>query len=271
MINYNSYNIAFNANPYSRKLKFKKDDFFVKIHGYGRNAAWAGIVKNTADDASNYIRRDWNFENVIKMITIGITKANKELTDAAKRTHTGILRKPREGWQSDSDWRGFELITRYENGRYASYTERLDTTCTKKLNNPFKLIRLSIPVNKPSGEKYILHAEPQYIDNAFELISKLFENYKQNYVIKEASPQDIKKINSIIAKIRWILAHATPWERGSDAISNVFIRAMYKAATIKSYPLSKGVSLDLEAYCTNLSDYQKKFVEYFEKPPIVIE
>ncbi len=67
------------------------------------------------------------------------------------------------------------------------------------------------------------------------------------------------EINETIAEIRWIMAHATPWSRGSDAISNVFMRAMYKAIGIKSYPLQKGVSLDLEAYCTELEDYKSGF------------
>lgn len=35
------------------------------------------------------------------------------------------------------------------------------------------------------------------------------------------------------------------------------MRAMYKSVGVKSYPLAKGVSLDMEAYCTNLADYKK--------------
>ena len=60
------------------------------------------------------------------------------------------------------------------------------------------------------------------------------------------------------------MAHATPWERGSDAISNVFMRVMYKSLGIKSHPLKKGISLDMEAYCTELGDYKKRFPEFFE-------
>ena len=67
------------------------------------------------------------------------------------------------------------------------------------------------------------------------------------------------------------MAHATPWERGSDAISNVFMRALYKAMGIKAYPPAKGISYDMEAYCTELDDYKKKFPTLFEKPPEVIE
>ena len=78
-------------------------------------------------------------------------------------------------------------------------------------------------------------------------------------------------VNNDIAEIRWIMAHATPWERGSDAISNVFMRVMYKSLGIKSHPLKKGISLDMEAYCTELGDYKKRFPEFFEKPPEIVE
>ena len=70
--------------------------------------------------------------------------------------------------------------------------------------------------------------------------------------------------------MRWILAHTTPWERGSDAISNTFIRSIYKAAGIKTHPLKRGVSLDLEAYCTNIDEYKINFANYFTKKPELV-
>ena len=78
------------------------------------------------------------------------------------------------------------------------------------------------------------------------------------------------KINSDIAEIRWIMAHSMPWERGSDAISNVFTRALYKSMGIKSYPIKKDISLDLEAFCTPLNEYKQKFASYFEKEPEIV-
>ena len=88
--------------------------------------------------------------------------------------------------------------------------------------------------------------------------------------MKEIKEENLSDFNSLIAEIRWILAHSTPWERGSDAISNTFIRSIYKAAGVKAYPLKKGVSLDLEAYCTDLEEYKSKFPQYFAKPPKII-
>ena len=105
------------------------------------------------------------------------------------------------------------------------------------------------------------------LDYIFNLCKKLFPKF----IHQDIKTSDLGEFNSTVAEIRWILAHSTPWLRGSDAISNVFMRAMYKAAGIKTYPLIKGTSLDLEAYCTELSEYKKKFPAYFEKPPEIIE
>ena len=49
------------------------------------------------------------------------------------------------------------------------------------------------------------------------------------------------------------------------------MRAMYKAMGIKTSPLAKGISLDLQAYCTDINQYKKEFTNYFEKPPIIVE
>ena len=45
------------------------------------------------------------------------------------------------------------------------------------------------------------------------------------------------------------------------------MRALYKSMGIKTHPSKKGVSFDLQAYCTNLADYKKDFTTYFQKAP----
>ena len=88
---------------------------------------------------------------------------------------------------------------------------------------------------------------------------------------KDVKQADLNEIIDVVAEIRWVLAHATPWLRGSDAISNVFMRAMFKAVGVKAYPPVKNVSFDLEAYCQNLDEYKANFNSFFEKPLEVIE
>ena len=266
-----NYNCIFLANINSPKLNFSQKDFFVRIRGYGKNPFWADKTKATADTATNLIRKNTSFENILKIITTGIRNANKLVTDIQKSMHSGILRTEREGWLHGSWWDNYTLCTNYSHtARYKLYKDRLDNTIKKPLHNPYKNIQLTIPVIDKK-EHFLLHADSNYVNNALNLVSKKYSNFKQKFNSENVNQSQLNEINDNIAEIRWILAHSTPWERGSDAISNVLMRAMYKSIGIKSYPLKKNISLDLEAFCTELEDYKKNFSNYFELPPKIID
>lgn len=256
-------NPSFTANPYSPKLRFKRDDFFVNIPGYGKNKPWADEIIKTADSAVDLIRKNSCAENILKSITNGVKTANLLDTSLFKRNNTGILRTKRDGWEG----RYTEVFTQYISSKYKSYSERLNTICTSPLEeNP-----LNIGISRPVYYTEIYHGEPSMINYALDKIFDISKNIFPKFIKKDAKQKDLNDINNNMAEIRWILAHATPWIRGSDAISNVFMRAVYKAIGIKTYPLTQGISLDLEAYCTELSDYKKNFTKYFTKPPEIIE
>ena len=265
------YNNSFQANINSPRLRFKQADFFVKIRGYGTNTRWAKKTKETADTAVNMARKNTSAENILKYITCGIQKANMNVFDQSKVFHTGILRTERHGWLIGSDWTGFELCTNYSDiKRYKPYKQRLDNIAKNPLINPYKDIRLTIPVIS-KDEHYLKHANAKYVNNAIKHILEIYTNFTKKFNSKDIKTSQLDDVNNDIAEIRWIMAHATPWERGSDAISNVFMRVMYKSLGIKSHPLKKGISLDMEAYCTELGDYKKRFPAYFENPPEIIE
>ena len=259
-----SYNPAFCANFNSPKLKFKQADFFVKIRGYGKNKEWAKTVIETADTAVNLIRNNTSAENILKYITKGVADANLYELSLAKREKTGILRAKRPGWHYVEDT---EILTGYEKGRYKSYAQRLDIVEKNPLSEP----NLQIGMTRPTGYQDILHGKSIYINNSLDYVFNLCKKLFPKYIKQDIKPGNMDEFNSTVAEIRWVLAHSTPWLRGSDAISNVFMRAIYKAAGIKTYPLAKGVSLDMEAYCTELSEYKKKFPAFFETPPEIIE
>lgn len=263
----------FGTKPNSRKLNFTYNDFYVNIRGYGKNSEWAKIVKETADKAVDFIRSVCNFEETIKKITQGIIIANQIPLDLNKRLHSGILRITRNGWVSTSAWYGKDLITKYNNkNKYKLYEFRLDKIADEPLKNPFPEMSLTRPQKLNFGkEKYLLHSNHKSIESALKLANGLFTKFHNKYIKNKAKKEDLEDINSIIAELRWIMAHSTPWERGSDAISNILVRSMYKAAGIKTYPLKKGISLDLEAFCTELDDYKKLFETYFEKLPHLVE
>ena len=159
---------------------------------------------------------------------------------------------------------------RNKKNKYKSYADRLDYVLQHPLSNPYK-ITLTRPICDKDFGRYMDHCEARYIDTAFYYINKTYEKLYNKYIVKEIKSENLEDANNDIAEIRWIMAHATPWERGSDAISNTFMRSIYTAMGVKTYPLKKGISLDLEAYCTNLEEYKKKFALYFSKKPQVVD
>ena len=273
----NSFNqgsaTSFGVNLNSKKLRFSEDDFYVRIKGFGHHSGWAKKICETADNAVNYIRQICNFEETLKKITDGVTEANKLPLDIDKRNHTGILRIARDGWRHGSDWDSSSLITRYsknKQNRYNGYADRLDHVVKHPLSNPFR-ITLTRPIHDKDFGKYINHGNAQYINAVFYYANMIYQNLYSKFISQEVKQENMTDLNNLVAELKWLLAHGTPWERGSDAISNTFIRSIYKAAGVKTYPLKRGVSLDLEAYCTELEDYKKNFPKYFVKEPKIID
>lgn len=254
----------FTANLKSPKLNFSRDDFFVKIKGYGKDLNWADSIIRTTDNATEEIRKKSSAEKVLHAIADNINIANQKLrnADLGKKFKSGILRTKRDGWFSKPS----EAYTLYIKGRYSSYADRLNEVCL----DPLKETPDDLAITRPINFCDIEHGEHDKINNSLDVVIKSFKTLFPKF-LTDVKENDMPEINNTIAEMRWILAHATPWVRGSDAISNIFMRAMYKAIGIKSYPLKEGVSLDLEAYCTELSDYKKRFCEYFEKPPKIVE
>lgn len=252
----------FEANFKSPKLRFKQDDFFVRMRGYGKDRFWARNVKMVSDQAVGWVRRDTSAENVLKLISLFVKSVNEGVGDIAKRQYSGILRTDRCGWLNYGD---ASLFTPFSGNRYKSYALRFKEVSKKPLH-----AKKGISLSRPN-EEFIEHGNYSKINNALDRVLKLTEEVFPKYVHKDIKPKNLPKVNGAIAEIRWIMAHSTPWLRGSDAISNIFMRVMYKSIGVKSYPIKKGISLDLEAYCTELKDYKKNFTSYFDKPPEIIE
>lgn len=264
--------VNFCANPNSYILEFTYNDFFVNIKGYGKNTYWAKEVRQLADNATKKIKEAKTSDEVLIYIANGIKDANKNCFDIKKRTHSGILRTARKGYGNAGNWQNTELVTPVLN-QYKSYEQRLQPLEQTPIKSPFHDIELA-KIRRGNWLDYnveIIHPSDKNINNALDRVGGKFFNLRKDYISK---PQNVTKetlpqINSDIAEIRWIMAQSMPWERGSDAISNVFMRSLYKSMGIKTYPLKEGISLDLEAFCTPLNEYKKNFADYFEIEPHV--
>ena len=256
----------FCANFKSPKLRFKQDDFFIRIEGYGKDKKWAKEVKENTDNAVRMLRDNTEPEYVLKYIATSTRFAERNNKDLYKTENTGILRIERDGWHS----RECDIYTPYTEGKYKSYEERLVSVNINPLKDPYsRQISLSKPTNFYTGK--IFHGSYANVNIALDYIFKLCKDIVPKFIKNDIKQSDLPELNSKIAEMRWILAHSTPWVRGSDAISNIFMRAIYKSVGVKTYPVKKGVSLDMEAYCTNLDDYKKLWTNYFDKAPEIVE
>lgn len=271
--------VQFGSNPDSTKLLFHNNDFFIKIKGYGKNREWAREVKALTDKAAQMMRKGCSADESLISIAEDMKSANSHCSDKFKVNHTGIIRARRKGYGSTGIWEGQDLTSYYDSmvksnysKSYSTYKDRFDAVMKKPIKNPYDDICLT-RIDKRIMGSCIVHGKASCINDALDRVGGIYFNLNRKYIQKpeNVTAENLEDINSGVAEIRWIMAHATPWERGSDSISNSFMRALYKSMGIKTYPSKEGVSFDLEAYCTELADYKKNFSGYFEKPPEIID
>ena len=268
---YQKKDVSFKANINSSRLKFKPEEFFINIESYGKNYEWAEKAKDIADTTVNLIRNKCSFDNIMRYISAGIAKANSDSENKMKREFSGVLRTEREHYKFVDMPPNHDLVTYYgRTQKYGVYHERLDWTQHNPIKNPFEEIELSRPMKTEEGS-FISHCHQYKINSGMDLLNQKYGELIGKYNPEKVGEKDLNDINNRIAEIRWILAHITPWLRGSDAISNVFMRSLYKAMGIKSYNLAKNKALDFEAFCTPLDKYKKDFSSYFVRKPKVIE
>lgn len=273
---YNNYTqqkpvkVNFTANPDAEKLAFKTKDFFIRIRGYGKNKKWAEKVIEATDNTVKELREGKDYDVVLSDLAKGMGRASQKCDEFAKQYYSGILRVDRPGYNSTGEVHKTNLRTEAQN-QYKSYKKRLHKRVANPLPNPYPNISLTKIIDE-NKNTIIIHGDKEAINNALDMVNKLFNGLKIHIEKPEqVSAKNLDEINSTIAEIRWIMAHATPWERGSDAIANSFVRALYKSMGIKTYQSKRGLSFDLQAYCTPLEEYKENFSSYFRKKPKVME
>ena len=92
--------------------------------------------------------------------------------------------------------------------------------------------------------------------NFFRCLTKLSESLTKD---------EIKMANQKIAEMYFLMANIMPWERGSNGITDIFMRSVYKSLGIEQPALKHGVSLDLEAFTMDMDEYVKKWDTFFEE------
>ena len=243
----------------------------VNEQNYGKNIQWASKMNDISNGAEYLISQGKDFDNVLNYISHeyhAYDEATTLETNNARRNDRRIASGKYRGYdepeqyaitpftKDDSYEEYFDRFTRVKSPRKAPYD---DIELTQILYNKHVGDGSSGTMYHPAN-KYV---EPglNHVRERYNELQSLFDKVKNG---QKLSKQDINYANEKIAEIYFLMANVMPYERGSNGISDILMRSIYKGLGIEQPALKHGVSLDLEAFCMDLNEYKKKWNSFFE-------
>lgn len=220
---------------------------------YGKNFSWAKNINKVAEQGYQAILDGKSASEVLEVIAKGYGGDGRE--------GSGVLRTEETFFRTPYD--KFECYTEY----YDRLSEVLNTRVS-----PYDDISLTYMCATSGDGGLMVHgcsidACFKHVDELHSELKPLIDKVQSGSKLTEA---EIQKAHDKIAEIYFLLANTTPYERGSNGISDVYMRSLYKSLNIEMSAMKHGVSLDLEAFCVNLDDYKKNWLSFFENEPTVI-
>ena len=244
----------------------------VNERNYGKNIQWAHQMNQISEAAAERIRSNASFDDVIQNIAqdyrsfdVSTTlDSNVEVSD--RRKFSGVYR----GYNND----GGATTPFDQNGSYSEYYDRFDKMLDDadfkgiKRPKPYEDVELTNFIYCQRG-KCMYHPRSATVEPAmnhmrerYNELAPLFEKVKNGGTLTDAEKA---MANDKIAEIYYLMANVMPWARGSNGISDIFMRSMYKSLGIDQPALKQGVSLDLEAFCVPLEEYKANWKTFFEQ------
>lgn len=228
---------------------------------YGKNIAWAHEINNISNVGETLIRNGEDFRSVIGNIAEGYRG-----TDIAN-TLKGAPNGRRDSGLNREKWTP-ENQASTPIGSYAEYKNRLNNMQNIDRIAPYSDIKLTEIKNIDRGV-CMIHPANKYVtpglkhmEDAYNTLQPLFNKVQKGGSL---NPNEVEFAHKQISEIYYLMANVMPWARGSNGISDVTMRSMYKALNIEMPAMKHGVSLDLEAFDQSLSSYQANWTSFFEK------
>ncbi len=101
----------------------------------------------------------------------------------------------------------------------------------------------------------------KHMEDAYNKMQPLFDKVRKG---GNLNSNELEFAHKQISEIYYLMANIMPWARGSNGISDITMRSMYKALNVEMPAMKHGVSLDLEAFDQSLGSYQAKWKSFFE-------
>ncbi len=227
---------------------------------YSKNIAWAHEINNVSIIGETLIRNGEDFRTVVGNISEGYRRidiANTLKGDPKGRRNSGLNR---ENWTPEA-----QPSTPIDN--YPEYENRLNKLLDVNRTAPYSDIELTEIRNINRGV-CMIHPANKYVtpglkhmEDAYNTLQPLFNKVQKGGSL---NPNELEFAHKQISEIYYLMANVMPWARGSNGISDVTMRSMYKALNIEMPAMKHGVSLDLEAFDQSLSSYQANWKSFFE-------
>lgn len=269
-----SINLKKGASEKPKKQTLSGDEFFINMAGYEKNEDWAKKMTDLMNSVSDCISSGSDFPFILEKIENGINSINS--APNSKNDTYGIRRTSYHVFAPKENSRGKEYIERYlekckTNGKTTIDERGKQTTYTPKPNKEYK-------------EANTCKVTAVCISEKFKPLLKISEEMPTNYKtsnlnlvekeynkLREIENPSVDFVMRSCAIIQWLIAQETPYIRGSDSIANILTKSIMHANGIYISPLKDGISLDFEAFDTDLDDYIKKYPDFFKVRPYKIE
>lgn len=241
----------------SKQFSDESKLFFIDMLHYPKNTQWAQDMLQFRDRLAVLIKNKVDFNSILSVSQVGLKKMNAD--------HPGVhafgeIRQNAGGRFLLCDGkRGEEYLPDYFE-KYKSLNTRLGTFRPKS-NSEYKDASVChiIPDNRRMVIAY--GYMPNRNSNNLEFVKREYDK------LKALKNPTTTQVNRSAATIQWLIAQANPFMKGNDSFANLFTKAIYKAYDIHLAPLKKGISLDFEAFYSDLEDYIRKYPTFFEKRP----
>ena len=259
------------------KQIFSGNEFFINMTDYKKDEQWAKQMETLTYFTSIAISSKVDFDSILNQIERNVEFINRTASGFINYDASfGIRRKMHHCFGILEGKRGSEYIERYneksktKNAIIELIGKTLEMYCPKSNEeyNEANVSKIGIISRYGIGKELLRvyqDSVEKYTISNLSLVKKEFNKLR---AMENPTAEEVLRSCAII---QWLIAQETPYQRGSDSIANVLTKAIMHANNIYISPLKEGVSLDFEAFDTDLDDYIERYPNFFEVRPYKIE
>ena len=233
---------------------------------YGKNIQWADAMYRISEINSYYMQHG---VSDIETIYYSLGKLYNQYDIRTTLEFDGEYIGSGHRRLSSGHYRRYDKPDGYfitPNDNYIEYVERLKGMLYKKrILSPYGIELTKIKMVK--GEPTMFHPENATVEKGMKLIQGKYDSINK-YIQKvqngeKLSEKQIQEVHGLVAELYFISANVMPFARGSNGISDIFMRCIYDNLGIDQPALKRGVSLDLEAFCMDINEYKQRWLSFF--------